>query len=295
MIDIQKNEYGPITTKAAMPIETVCRDCIFATWNDNKEQTGCRFDKIRKYKQWGVEVKPEVEGDRTFYAINALCTTSRSVTWNKYNKDAPIDILQALARKEVQLPVDCIVMCEDDEDIKKLERTVKCALNQTMPFKRIFVGVPTETPSEYIIFCIEKIGTQCEWEVVQINNSALEEDKPLYFAQIDQVVIKSQSVYYAIFEAGGTIDPRFVEAIDNAINDRLHRFLAIRPLNEPLHGLVVQGNVSNLMGNFGYLGVLQKLEERLENEIFDGELTEDLRCQLITTHKTIMSYLSPAS
>ena len=78
-----------------IPIRTVCRDCIFAIY-DEKTQTGCKFGRLQQYKKWGVPIEEVTEGKLKFKAIEALCCFARANSWEHHDKPNAME----LARKE---------------------------------------------------------------------------------------------------------------------------------------------------------------------------------------------------
>ncbi len=267
-------------------IKTSCRDCLFAQW-DGRTQTGCEFDKINKYKNIGVVVEQIVENDMKCYTINALCTTSRAITWPKVSLKHDILKLKELAREEAKIYTDCIIICNEFNK-EKLDVTIKDALNQTFKFKNIIVATK-DKPTDYIIYCIENIGYKNNWELVSINLDNKPENQDEESFIFDEAIYKVKSTYYTIYKAGDRINNRISEAIDYAIGDVLHRFLVATPGKS--NGLIIQKKVSEAVNNFKESDPVTKIMEWIKTEIDNGELKETQINQFITTHQTILDYL----
>jgi len=297
-----------------IPIRTVCRDCIFAIY-DEKTQTGCKFGRLQQYKKWGVPIEEVTEGKLKFKAIEALCCFARANSWEHHDKPDAM----ALARAEATVSFDCIIMADEidfaNELTNHVDVTVKSAKDQVLPFKRIVLAVEEEKPMKAIKYGIEVIGDKVDWEVVHI----MPDNELTYFEKLDEAVGHCHSSYYCIFEPGFKIPSNWTHQLDKANNDYLHRFIMvkgdivetvqrdtlfynrilsaeeIKELYESLHnyrynGLTMQTNISKMMDNFGMLGVIQKFEDRLKDEIEEGDLTECKREQLLTTMEVIRAY-----
>lgn len=83
--------------------QTSCKECVFAIYDGNT-QTGCKDDRISKFKEDVIEAYDE---EKEFYVINRTCTLYRTKNWN----NGEIDLVKA--KNESSVIFDIFFDCDN--------------------------------------------------------------------------------------------------------------------------------------------------------------------------------------
>ena len=116
-------------------VTTTCKHCIWAEYASGT-QTGCKFNRIEKFKERGVGVKLNIDTEdsgliesmsRNHYTVERFCNACRDQNWaDQY--DDPMD----KCLEQMQVQYDLVIPIQDtDLKIEDIENIVKEVINQT--------------------------------------------------------------------------------------------------------------------------------------------------------------------
>ncbi len=243
-----------------MPIQTSCKNCIFATYNEEGEtQIGCHLNKLELFEKNGAKIIEAYDEEKEFFVVDGrICMWCRGEDWGKKHAEKS---WEECARIEMTLPYQAIIV--NNTNIKDLEDTIESLYTQEVPPQHITVIRGTHTllrPLDIInIFNNkESVHKTIKW---RIQNMTQEEDK--FFNHVDAVVKSIIFPYYAVFNSGFKVPPHWFKAIDHKVNDKLLRFGII--LFE--HGLVVPTAVHKFVQGNNVKSITEKLIESKQEDI----------------------------
>lgn len=198
-------------------ITTFCRDCVFAICNSNKDQYGCKLNRLNLLTDNGAELTLKEENGRRFYSINRLCNTCRNSEWSK---DKPLYKLEEIVRKEIELKCDVILF---SHNIEGLEISLKSISKSTLLPSSIIVILNNKDikPLE-IIKTLENMPYS--WQIIQ---SLEDKSTP---ERIEEAVEKGPGDWYCIMYAGEVLPTTLLKKIDTDINDKLERYVIAHDL-----------------------------------------------------------------
>ena len=83
---------------------TICLNCIFADYNSNNVQTGCKANRLELFEKHGCEIKDTELNDKTCFVIEGkTCVYYRNSNWGKkFYKTDDIDIIKDKVRQKYQ-------------------------------------------------------------------------------------------------------------------------------------------------------------------------------------------------
>lgn len=241
-------------------IRTICRDCIFATY-EGKTQVGCSLGQIEKLvKIGGTLVEAYDQTNQEFYIIeDKLCMWSRPRSWarNKKEKD-----YVSIIRKEMQIPYQIMIIANNSLD--DVEKTIKSAVNQTIPPKHI--SVIRHADNELNRFDVVRILRKyCEPKNIIWRSQNVIDDPDLV---VDDIISFAPYPYYAKFNAGFKIPKNTFEELDRMIGEDLFRFAVILP-NKDGNGEIVCTSIHGLYaGNAGQPLIEKIRESQCQNMIY---------------------------
>ena len=230
---------------------TSCEDCVFATWNDNK-QVGCTLDKLNKLEANGAELKYEDNGERSYYKIfKVACKTCRNKKWGSEN---PKKDWESLVNKQVEIQCDFLVYVDMESTLEEIENTLKSISKQIILPKKVIVIVEylydNSSIEEIVGLMIDKLPPEVSWHLEEMKSTT---------DPIDESLKASKSLYYAIFYAGCSIASEFLDKLNKNINNDMIRIVAVKP-NENDNGMFISRKVHDtLVGNKGGF-ILDKIE-----------------------------------
>ena len=114
-----------MSDQRTMKIQTKCHECIFATFNNNKQQLGCELGRSEKFSAQGKTKTTNIRGTKAL-EISTVCNTYRDKEWEEAwhehndvqsNWQHPKDDV----RNFVTCKVDFVIVENTDDDIDKVE------------------------------------------------------------------------------------------------------------------------------------------------------------------------------
>lgn len=141
------------------------------------------------------------------------------------------------AREEVKIRLQAIVVCGPDSIVEDILTTAKSLKNQNPPIHTNFVLTSNKPKSATVISSLRKLFPQTSnlsWNVKLLYERR--EGKPLEKGEASDTVIRNinrkDCQFYVLIDPGATVWDTFSADIDNAVNDRLERFVYLHPVKE---------------------------------------------------------------
>ena len=254
-IDFAEGEERPVTS---------CQHCVFAIKEKSKRkglkqaQTGCKIDKIEKYRNINVNIIEAHNEENEFYGIESWCNTYREEPWEIAHKGE--DLLDVV-RLETTPSVGFIILIKDNID--SLEKTINSVLNQEDNNASQIVIVKTGKEIEYIDLIAECRNLLEEQSIdykVQDIFSGLPE-----LESVDEAFKNISSRYYTVLESGKEAPEDLIKVIHTNVNDKLKNVGFIKG-NDGINGLTAQWALHKyLYGNQG-ASLEKKLKEGEEHD-----------------------------
>lgn len=244
-------------------IKTICRDCVFAKFNDDvSEQTGCTLNRLDKFKtQNRTNLISDMPDSVKYFEINTFCNTCRNADWS-----SKLENLEEKVLKEVQIRLDFIIFEEENligwED-RAITSLHSCIKQKILPKKIIFVFNKKTDKFKDFIDKVDKIlvPLRIKYEVVN-SMELLNSSNNL----IDIAVTKSNSQYYSVIQSGFQVS-NLIEKLNNFINFKLETVSLIYPfIDGNLTGLTVQRILHKTIGGNSNMPISTKIAELAKNQ-----------------------------
>lgn len=206
-----------------------CRECIFAEFEQtqpwHKKQTGCRFNRIDKFKARGTNVVWK-EGDAvSANEVHVFCNMLRNQSWADEHKE-PLSLLELKARKDNQIKWDAVVWSKEVKCVDDIKSTVLSLIQQTVQPTKILISIDNkDVDFPNLVMIIRGL----DLKIPVFFNKVLDSKYPRYL--IDHSLSKSSSQYYMCIKSGTKIKEDLVSKIDCEINDEC-KMVAIAKNND---------------------------------------------------------------
>lgn len=221
---------------------TPCKDCCFAVY-EGDTQTGCRFDRVEKFRGKGVGVREVYDRDKEFFVIETACLLhrSRKSPWAMAN---PGGVRMSVARGEVEVEADAVVVMGEGHSVAQARATLDSLLWQKVvqPNKVTVVVNRGGVKASDLVYLMPS-----HWEVKFLLERLADGSRPGTGRCVDHAVAGSTAQFYAVFSPGFSVPDDFFACLDRAVNDDLERFVMLEP-NAAGEGLVVQTRTHRYYG-----------------------------------------------
>jgi hypothetical protein len=228
---------------------TLCRDCIFGNFEDNK-QTGCSLGRLEKFVELGTQVETgtdEESGKEYSVIVDRYCMMCRNQDWADRQKG---DDLVQIAREECQIPYRAFIFYR--EDIKAFRRTVDSVLAQTVKPTHI-VAIRKSDSEDRPTSLIKTLDKRdCVWRVRNFVQEYTDREC------IDLTQAVNPEHYYVVFESGFEVPENHMEKINSLIHDDLVQLCCIYP-EEGTNGFFAQSLVHQLYNGNKEINLEEKL------------------------------------
>lgn len=219
---------------------TFCSECVF--YNDNKCDNGI----IEKFEAAGAEVI-KTENETT---IDRVCVYRRLEDW--IQDKSPEEVNKVLA-DEVYISGSVIVLGKDLDSIEKC-LTKLASVPKIKRFK-IIVAHKKEMKASDVREICEKILNDIDYICVKvfddINSSFI----------MDEGFKRAKNGYVFFIESDKDFDDIMIEEVNKAINEKLDRFIYIKPVDETMHGAVCFSIIYKYLKGNKFYNITKKLEE----------------------------------
>ena len=126
---------------------TLCHNCIFADY-DNNIQTGCKADRLNKFKKANITISEMVYEDTTSYVIEEkVCVYYRNKSWAlDHYKNMDDENLVATINKELRIPYHVLLFLRKNDSIDDLSIRLTELEQQKIKPKLVTIIDRTHTP-----------------------------------------------------------------------------------------------------------------------------------------------------
>jgi hypothetical protein len=215
-------------------ITTLCRDCIFAEYQNDYDgtpvQEGCKLDRISKFKENNITIlegsddpeNPPADGYKEFYAIeNTICNTLRTEKWREKHLDKNFDELIDLVNQEIKINYNWIIVnrTETEEEIRA--RLSEVGKQSIKPARISFIryqSSPTQPKTIGTLINREK-SLRIPWSIEDVVEDKTTEDET-----IDLILSKNKTQFYFISSANEPILTDISIKVNDIVNSELKRF-----------------------------------------------------------------------
>lgn len=243
--------------------QTLCKDCIFAVYNnENTQQVDCKLGRLEKYRELGclVDAKEKETGRMSYVIDNRVCMACRNHKWLEMKEyaDAPEDEWESLVKKEMAIQYQAIVFYDStEEDLKK---TVLSLANQSIKPKKIIIvsraGIgETAKFVEWLAPSLDDENQPIEWKVQNILNPTFSNEEC-----IDLIQSVGPRQYYSVFNSGLEIPPDIFSQVNELITEEMLQFAMISP-NSSGDGAIVPSFVHKYYSGNSEKLLKNKIEE----------------------------------
>ena len=246
---------------------TVCKDCIFAEWEDNY-QIGCELGRLKKFEENGYDVEMTSDESLHYYVVDTIC--NRCFSKHNTNDDPQIkDKVIAVGRFNYDLIVDCTGI----DDVEQIKTTVDSNVNnQTIrPGKVVFlIDNLSYVDTHNMLSEIIEDGIEFEVTRVFVDNSSELVD------QYDFAVKRFNKVYYVVIKCGQEVPTDFPNMLDNILNEELRPFVLLYSKEHPFHCLVVLRSLHKAFRGSKVMPIYEKIEEAAEHQLKEELISQNL-------------------
>lgn len=237
-------------------IDTVCKSCIFATYEDNT-QTGCKLNRIESFKNIGAEIVEAMDSEKEFYVIKErVCNTCRNEEWGEnHDKKDWLPIVMS----QIMLQCEAYIYVAPHHTQEDIGYTITSWLKQYIKPTRITVVLHNKSKLSRVEV-VNSVKKQCsgkvDWQVENISPV----DGETKNRCLDIAIKKCKSPFYSVSNAGYWVPAKYLQSINRAINDGMERFVMLTPLDEQGNGLLVMTKIHRLVQGNDKHGIVKKVE-----------------------------------
>ena len=223
--DQQQNENSLIPISS-----TLCHNCIFADYNDNI-QTGCKADRLNKFKQANIAISEMVYEDVTSCIIEEkVCVYYRNKDWAlEHYKNMDDQHLVATVSKELRIPYHVLLFVRKNDNIDDVSIRLTELEQQTIKPKMVTIIDRTHTsePITDQLLTIMRNHSFDYWRVQTIQ--AIDQYEPDIIDLIYDSTKKIPYMFYICFECQYTIPPTVSKEIHASLHDDMKAFTVLTP------------------------------------------------------------------
>jgi hypothetical protein len=240
-----------------MGIETLCKDCVFAEYED-KVQINCKIGQLDVLTDAGASTVQVTEDDKTFFIIHdVFCMYWRDKGWLSDRRHLNDEKLKSIARKEMRIHYEAIIYANDS--LADLQVTVESLKNQSIPPKRITVIRYNDNrlrPPQIVQYLqtLENIA----WANANRINDGRDLDSLIHSASTNEPIA-------AVFNAGFVVPDGLFEELDIKVNDQYLRFALILP-NSSGNGMILSTYIFKAVGG-NFNGETGEYDRSFESKI----------------------------
>lgn len=267
---------------------TSCKDCVFFS---SPETCSCK--RLDKFEENGVDIV-SINAEPDYKVVNGrVCNMFRTDNWLKALKisSETKDELEKIARKEIGIRCDFIVVChneseadsltDDDlrkktkEKIHKIAQTMKSAESaEIQPQEIILLNESWIQPYDFINYLrieCKNMGIKSKWRLEHFNKDVFDTEDEASESEkafMKNVFKSVKSGYCAVFNDGEEIRKDYLSKIDSFLNDQLKAFLILKP-EKGLSGLLLNSILFKQFfgtGKYSFDKFFKQLEKAVEEQ-----------------------------
>jgi hypothetical protein len=217
------------------PVHTACMGCVFASFA-GKTQDGCLLCRTDLYREQGSLLEcVDGAGDEFFVVNGRLCLAKRSPDWAKRQ----VSDRGAAVRKELAQRIDYIIPFDQLTNLDLLQPTLESIRAQNPgPSSVLVVSNQDEVRLGKVQAVLAKLADGLEWSLTDVRERDQDGRRVTRGRILDIAADKATGHFYAVFSPGVTVPADFASGLNDAVVNRLSRFLVVVP-DEQGEGLVV--------------------------------------------------------
>lgn len=216
-----------------MSVETICRDCVFATWEDNT-QIDCEFNRLRKFADAGAVITTESHELLNYYRIHRYCNAVHNQDWADHQEDQSPAGLRIAAYEEFKFKPLAVIYASPESTDEDVERSIASLLAQDPPVAHLtlcFYQQYDRAARHAMKFALNP--PPFGWDVIQGESPSDEVansygDDP-YLRLVDEAVLKTKCLHYTAGRAGFEWPENIFDHFDSAKNADMEQIIGIFP------------------------------------------------------------------
>ena len=209
---------------------TLCHNCIFADYNDNI-QTGCKADRLDKFKKANITISEIVYEDITSYVIEEkVCVYYRNKDWAlDHYKNIDDQSLVATVSKELRIPYHVLLFVRKNDNIDDVSIRLTELEQQDIKPKMVTIIDRTHAlePMSNQLLTIMRNHSFDYWRVQTIQ--AIDQLDTDVIDLIYDSTKKIPYMFYISFECQYTIPPTISKEIHTSLHDDMKAFTVLTP------------------------------------------------------------------
>jgi len=209
---------------------TLCHNCIFADYNDNI-QTGCKADRLNKFKKANITISEMVYEDATSYIIEEkVCVYYRNKDWAlDHYKNIDDKNLVATVSKELRIPYHVLLFVRKNDNRDDVSIRLTELEQQNIKPKMVTIIDRTHTPEPITnqLLTIMRNHSFDYWRVQTIQ--AIDQLDTDIIDLIYDNTKKIPYMFYICFECQYTIPPTVSKEIHASLHDDMKAFTVLTP------------------------------------------------------------------
>ena len=209
---------------------TLCHNCIFADYNNNI-QTGCKADRLDKFKKANITISEIVYEDVTSYVIEEkVCVYYRNKDWAlDHYKNTDDKNLVAIVSKELRIPYHVLLFVRKNDNIDDVSIRLTELEQQDIKPKMVTIIDRTHAlePMSNQLLTIMRNHSFAYWRVQTIQ--AIDQLDTDIIDLIYDNTKKIPYMFYICFECQYTIPPTISKEIHTSLHDDMKAFTVLTP------------------------------------------------------------------
>lgn len=256
-----------------MSVETICRDCVFAVWDDGV-QTDCEFNRLRKFADEGVVITKESDEFLSYFRIHRYCTAVHNQDWADAQEDQTPAGLRIAAYEEFKFKPLAVIYASPDDSDEDVERSIASLLVQDPPIAHLTLCFYEEYDrASRFAMKFAMNPPSYSWDVIQGASPSDEQlatygDDP-YLRLVDEAVLKNTCLHYTAGRAGFEWPENLFDRFDTAKNSDMKEIVGIFPAPECDSGFISLVVFHKLAGENRVKPIYEKFVEAIEEQGID--------------------------
>jgi len=242
-------------------IDTFCGMCMFATYDENKQQVGCAANVLHQLQQQGkIVTTQEIDGHNCCYLHDIVCIYWRPVEWKiKMGQEESVDSLLHFARREMTLGADMLIYMDKDNTLAQVNATIDGINHMNLKPKKVyFINNQMCKPSQIMPLLTSECHVPWHMELLIIQP----ENK---LRALDSIALKQANRFITVFVAGFVPPVDYLDCIDKALHDKLERFVLLTPVDE-INGLAYMRTLHATLHGSQYSSIIEQTQQLCEEQ-----------------------------
>ena len=222
-----------MNTDTEIPItSTLCHNCVFAEYNNEDVQIGCKANRIEKYKQANIPVLELKAENKTGFVIKGkTCVYYRNKQMmDFYHKNKSVDDMLIKVKKQLLIPYHAIVFVRSTDSLKDVESRLSELENQKVKPKILTIVDRShkheDISGRLIMMCQENYSFD-HWRIQRVQ--AIDQIDTDVIDLIYDSTKQLKYMFYITLECSQKIPPTMSEEIHKSLHDDMKSFTILLP------------------------------------------------------------------